>query len=354
MVILSSWGFTGHEKIGEGTSKYFDPSMSQFHEWTVFLTEHSSDADKRKAQDESENIKHYIDIDNYSEFNKNGFISQNKDTLIARYGADFVNQQGSLPWTTFETFDSLVSCFTRLDFDKALLFAADLSHYVADGHMPLHITNNYDGEVTGNDGIHYRYETKMIGKYVDQIEVTGGDVFFIDDISEYVFDYLYASYPYVDSILIADNYARSINSNFSSTAYSKALWEKTKIFTIQQFENSSNSIANLIFTAWLTAGSPLFEDKLSGTNLKNSYFSISSIFVDHDEKQLKVEYQIERKMSVEFKIYDNDGKEEKMKYIASAEAGNHNFMIDVAGLSNGLYILEMNVNRQKLTMKFTI
>ena len=42
-----------------------------------------------------------------------------------------------------------------------MLYAAILAHYVADGHVPLHAVVNYDGQLTGQQGLHSRWEAEL-------------------------------------------------------------------------------------------------------------------------------------------------------------------------------------------------
>ena len=144
-----SWGYNGHYKINQSAPLSFNAEMEQFMAWAVTLSQHASDADYRKDEDPSDGPKHYIDIDNYSEFIATGRIPQTYDSVMALHGYGFVIAQGILPWATLTTYDSLVAAFTRFDWEKAVLLASDLGHYVADGHNPLHITRNYDGDFTG-------------------------------------------------------------------------------------------------------------------------------------------------------------------------------------------------------------
>jgi len=229
--------------------------MQDFQSWVGFLSNHASDADYRKSSDPTEGPKHYIDIDNYSEFLTDGRIPQTLDSVLTIYGYSFVEGNGFLPWATKASFDSLRNCLQRRNFTRAQVFAADLGHYVADGHMPMHITKNYDGQLTGNNGIHSRYESTMIGTYISQIIYAGEDIAEISDVNQYIFDYLYTNYIYVDSVLLADTYAKTFGGT-SSTAYKTALWDKTKSFTIPLFKNASHALAELIYTAWVQAGSP--------------------------------------------------------------------------------------------------
>lgn len=256
-LILMSWGYTGHYKINNSASLSFTPEMEQFMAWAVTLAEHASDADDRKDIDPDESPRHYIDIDNYPGFLAEGRIPQTYDSVVALYGEAFVIEQGVLPWATLKTYDSLVNCFLRHDWVKAVLFASDLGHYVADAHMPLHITRNYNGQFSGNNGIHSRYESAMVNTYINQIIYTGDEISFIEDVNGYVFSYLYSNYIYVDSVLAADDYAQGVAGNTSSAEYRQALWEKSKSFTVPLFSLASNALAELIYSAWTEAGKPL-------------------------------------------------------------------------------------------------
>jgi len=235
-LILISWGGTGHRKINTNASLSFNVEMSSFLTWTSYLSDHASDADYRKSTDPSEDPKHYLDIDNFPAFLSTGKINQTSYTII---------DNGILPWATIAAFDSLKSCLKRNDITKAKQFAADLGHYVADGHMPMHLTKNYNGQYTGNYGIHSRYESDMIGIYSSQINYSGESITPIIDVNQYIFDYIYLNYKYKDSVLLADNYAKT------QTDYNLALWNKTKGFTTKLFKNGSHALAELMYTAWV-------------------------------------------------------------------------------------------------------
>jgi len=76
-----------------------------------------------------------------------------------------VVERGLLPWTVNREFDRLVKAFRERDWTEARLAAAHLSHFVADATMPLHATHNYDGQFTGNHGVHRRIEVEMVARY---------------------------------------------------------------------------------------------------------------------------------------------------------------------------------------------
>ncbi len=251
-----SWGYDGHYKINTNASLSFAPEMSQFLDWISIMAEHASDADNRKSNDDTESPKHYIDIDNYPEFVSGGKISADWDSIVTQHGVAFIMDNGILPWATIAAYDTLVRCFERRDWDKAVLVAADLGHYVADGHMPLHVCKNYNGQLSGNSGIHSRYESTMIKAHIGDINYGGYPVSVIEDVQSYIFSYLYSSYGYVDSVLIADDYATEIAGGTKSLNYTNTLWNRTEYFTVKLFSEASHALAELIYTAWVKAGSP--------------------------------------------------------------------------------------------------
>lgn len=251
--LLSGWGDVGHSVISMKAELFFNHDMDIFKEWLPYLAAHSSDADLRKKDDPEEGPRHYIDIDNYESFVTNGRIPSTLDSVITMYGEKFVDDNGYLPWATIAAYDSVVACLVRNDMVNGKKHAADLGHYVADGHMPMHLTRNYDGQFTGNKGIHFRYEIKMIGLYEEQINYQGTPTKATDNVEEYIFRYIYQNYPYMDSILIADNAGKEIDPEANSDQYYAVLWEQTQNMTNTLFERASCAFAELLYTALLEA-----------------------------------------------------------------------------------------------------
>lgn len=350
-LLLSGWGYKGHEIIGKNSALSFNEAMVQFDVWIPVLTSHSADADKRKSSDNTEGVKHYIDIDNYPEFVENGSISQNLDTLIALHGRDFILDQGILPWATIRAFDTLVSHFETGKFEEAALIAADLSHYVADGHMPLHLTANYDGQLSGNNGIHSRYESTMIGKFASQLIYEGGEISCVDDVSGFIFRYIYENNQYVDSLINADNYAKSVNASTSSSAYSNALWEMTGDLTIDLFDDASFSLAELIYTAWVKAGSPSFDVQLFSEKWGQNNTHLSTVYFE--DSLLKVDFELTVASQVSFDVFNLKGEKLFFQSFGHLNGGNHQIQIPLE-VSKGLYLMVFNCNGSSDSIKFNV
>jgi len=350
-LLLVSWGGTGHRIISQYAGLSFNAEMSEFSSWVPYIKDHASDADIRKSTDKSEGPKHYIDIDRYASFLSTGKIDQNTvgSTL-----------NGTLPWATIETYNYLVNCLTAREFDKAKQFAADLGHYVADGHMPMHITENYDGQYTGNTGIHSRYESTMIGTYSSLITYTGSDVNYISDINQYVFDYIYANQKYKDSILIADNFAVNLaggvrnSDTYNSTTYKQALWDKTGIFTIKLFKNASHALAELIYTAWVTAGKP----SLTSTDIQNPNLQVSEILEPNTPNPFNtrttIKYNLPENTDVTIRVNDMLGNTVTTLVHGFQTAGSYNVEWYPENQYQGIYFLVLDTPKLHKVRKMMI
>jgi hypothetical protein len=298
-----SWGGTGHQIINLKSVYKLPSSLSRLRADSLFYAAHASDADNRKNPADTaffaETPRHYIDIDIYPNFHN---LPHSLDSVITIYGRSYVRSQGTLPWATVMVFDSLVAQFKRGDTSKAKLTMSDLGHYVADGHQPLHCTANYDGAQTGNNGIHSRYETSMLGNYLTSLTFPTDSVRYISSPIDYIFDYIYYSQSFVDSIIAADNYAKSVSGGSTSgSAYYAALWSKTGNFTKDLFQRATVALASFWYTAWQNSQSPILsinskninygelfvgnskQDSVTISNTGGSTLNISSVISSNAE-----------------------------------------------------------------------
>jgi len=256
VILLCSWGNKGHQKINGSSPFRYAAKYKHFNEWPAKMSEHGSDADNRKKSDLKEGVKHYIDIDAYKDFVENRQISESNEQVFTKYGENFVRENGTLPWVTDSTYRLLVKQFRSGDWPQAMKTAADLGHYVGDGFMPLHLTINYDGKLTGQTGIHSRYESTMINRYINEIQIDNAEAGKISDVNRYIFDYIYSNYQYKDSLLNADKLSFERSGGEYNDLYYESLWSLTQGFTKRLFSSASQSLALLIKTAWIEAGRP--------------------------------------------------------------------------------------------------
>ena len=205
--------------------------------------------------------------------------------------------------------------------------------------MPMHLTRNYDGQFSGNSGIHARYEIEMIDRYHDQISYSGTPAAEISDVTRYFFSYIYSSYVYMDSILIADDYAKEMTGGTSSGLYYSALWERTEHLTNELFKQASHAMAELLYTAWIEAGGPLVGGDIRGDRHFEHVpgkIKISPNPVKHGEP---LNFQFPFSGDVFATVYDTYGRKTHIMTALPTEPENHSFALNSSGLSAGSYFI---------------
>ena len=265
IVLISSfklsfaWGNKAHRLVNVRAVEMLPEEMNLMKSWKEYIGDRASDADIRRdnGSDKSETPKHFIDIDYYAEFLE-GKMIQDKGQLISLYGEETVTKMGLLPWAALDAYNQLVQSFLEKNRDKVLIFTADLGHYVADGHQPFHTMLNYDGQLTDQKGIHGRYESEMVNRYIDQISnsLTTREVKYVAKPLDYIFDFLTASNFYSPIIFAADKIAYAQSDSHGSDNYYRLMWFRTKHVTINQLSDAARVLASLIYSAWVDAGKP--------------------------------------------------------------------------------------------------
>jgi hypothetical protein len=279
------WGSTAHHLINLKAPMDLPSSMGTLKADSLFYAAHASDPDYRKNSSDTsfwaEAPRHFIDIDWYPNFHS---LPHSLDSVIALYGRSTVRNQGLNPWATVMVLDSLTAQIRRGDAARIETTMSDLGHYVADAHQPLHCTKNYDGQLTGNSGIHSRYETTMINDYQNSIIIHSDSIHYISSPIDFIFDYTYHSNLYVDSIMQADTYAKAVSgwsgSGTAPASYYAALWLKVGGFTTDQIQQATVDLASLWYTAWVNAqasASPF--DSIFTTAFGNGQVTPSGIVV---------------------------------------------------------------------------
>jgi hypothetical protein len=121
---------------------------------------------------------------------------------------------------------------------------------------------NYDGQLSYQKGIHRRYESIMLERYLDELSenTKAGIVEYVEEPLDFIFEYIINSNSLGEVLLSADKFASKRTGSTESDKYYNLLWFKTKYVTEIQFESAVNSLASLIFTAWTDAGEPLLNE----------------------------------------------------------------------------------------------
>jgi hypothetical protein len=248
------WGGTGHEHITTGAISHLPQPLKGFFQ--------ANSATVVNASGDEPPSTHYIDIDVYPEFFAGTFPHQ-WSAAVAMYGVSTLNSNGIGPWNA-ETYAAnlstqMANAHTQQAWLDLLSTAGALAHYVEDMHNPLHLTENYNGQLTGNTGIHSRYESQMITRHLTSdlpIVAMPSHCVHYPAIIDAIFDEIDVNYYYVDDIMAADTAAKLLDSKYGTTYYNK-LWTDTGAFTQVLFQDASEMVASAWYTAWVNAGSPM-------------------------------------------------------------------------------------------------
>jgi len=149
------WGFYGHRKINYLAVFLLPPDMIGFYKTHIdFLTEHSVDPDKRRYAIPEEGPRHYIDIDHYGSFPFSE-LPHNYDSAVAKFSADTLNAYGVVPWWVQTMLWRLTTAFKEKNQAKILKLSAEIGHYIADAHVPLHGSHHHYGQFTKPNGFYW-------------------------------------------------------------------------------------------------------------------------------------------------------------------------------------------------------
>lgn len=256
---LFAWGAEGHKLITDKALTGLPAEMRPFAPWFKFIYEHCTDPDTRKDAVKGEGVRHYVDADFYKEF-RAGKMVWIRDTLEARYGKEKVEKMGVLPWAIEETYAKLVSALRTKNAADAKQMMADLAHYVADAHQPMHTMLNYDGQLSGQKGIHARYESDMIEKHFAELEpkVKEKKPAQRKKVFPFITGFITETHFLHPVLYQADLYATKEAGAASGDEYLRILWFYTRSTTVRLFNEAVKNLGDLYYSAFLEAGSPAF------------------------------------------------------------------------------------------------
>ncbi|MBK9504806.1 MAG: S1/P1 Nuclease [Bacteroidetes bacterium] len=265
------WGFWGHQRINNMALFTLPEDLFGFYKPHIqYVTEHAVDPDKRRYAFKEEAPRHYIDIDHYGEPPYDGIPRKWNDAVI-KYSEDTLNEHGIVPWYIEKMMFRLTDAFKEKDVNYILKTSADLGHYVGDAHVPLHCTENYNGQLTNQVGIHGLWESRIPELLGENFDYFTGKAEYIPDINAKVWEIIMESHALVDSVL---NLEAKLNAEFptdqkysyesrgASTVrvYSKAYTEKYDELMNDMVERRMRDaiieLGSFWLTAWINAGKP--------------------------------------------------------------------------------------------------
>ncbi|MBT5858945.1 MAG: S1/P1 Nuclease [Flavobacteriales bacterium] len=285
------WGFFAHKRVNKYAVFTLPEELIGFYKHNIeYVEEHSVDPDKRRYALKEEAPRHYIDIDHYGEnpFEK---MPRKWNDAVAKYSEDTLKAYGILPWHIQTIYNRLVYAFIDKDVSKILKYSADLGHYIADAHVPLHTTENYNGQLTGQKGIHAFWESRLPELFSEDYNYLVGTAQYKYSVLDFAWETVESSHAALDSVLSFDKIlsetfekdkqysyekrgAKTINVR--SEDFSAAYHDMLDGMVERRMRKTIISIGSLWYSAWIDAGQPVLD------GMKNSDTPFTEeIKIDH-------------------------------------------------------------------------
>jgi len=274
LLLTGSWGFFAHMRINRLAVFTLPEGMIRFYKNNItYVTEHAVDPDKRRYADTAEAARHYLDVEVYE--NHIDSIPMKWEAAVLKYGLVKLNNNGILPWQIQRSYYKLVNAMKERDSMRILINSAYLGHYLGDAHVPLHTTQNHNGQLTNQVGIHGFWESRLPELYASKYNYLVGKAIYINDPLKEAWKIIRHTHLLVDSVLLLEadlNRSFPADRKYSysernqqvmkqySEAYSRAYHERMNNMVEKQMQLAILAIGSYWFSAWVDAGQPQLEN----------------------------------------------------------------------------------------------
>jgi hypothetical protein len=268
--LCSFWGFFAHQRINRLAVFTLPPEMVKFYKKNItYITEAAVNPDRRRFSMPEEAPRHYIDLDHFGDsalFKLPKYWSQ----AVQKYSEDTLKAYGIAPWHINRMYYQLKDAFMVGDPDRILKVSAELGHYLADAHVPLHTTENYNGQLTGQEGIHAFWESRLPELFSDDYDFFVGKATYLENPQLAAWDAVVSANNAVDSVLreekklavqfgekkFAFETKGKQTQKVLSRNYAKAYHQLMNGMVERQMRLAIHATGNFWYTAWVDAGQP--------------------------------------------------------------------------------------------------
>jgi hypothetical protein len=269
-MISSGWGFFAHQKVNRLAVFILPPDMIGFYKKNIsYLSETAVNPDRRRYAVPDEAPRHFIDLDKYGD-SAAYRLPRNWSEAVLKFGQDSLEAHGIVPWHIQRMYWQLKQAFLVRDPQKILRLSAELGHYVADANVPLHTTSNYDGQQTGQIGIHAFWESRLPELYFAEYDFLVGKATYLRNVQLAAWEAVANAHQATDSVLHFEKmvWEKAGDRKFSfetkgkqtvkvvSMEYAKAYHQLLSGMVERQFRASIKMTGDIWYTAWVDAGQP--------------------------------------------------------------------------------------------------
>jgi hypothetical protein len=251
------WAGLQHVQIGRAAARNMPADAAAFRAFARPMAFPSIYPDLWKGADPEEGPRHYFEPDRLPEDFDLYTLSPNRVEAFATQIDARSDEIGVAPWTILSLLDDMTEAMRTNDWLWAARCGAAMSHYVADLHMPLHCTRNFNGQETWQHGIHSRWESDMTKAFFRPELMTPPPAAYLEDPFRALLDWVAESYALVPQVLRADIIAkRAADGSTETETYYLKLWELTGDLVNRRISEAAGNLSSIWYTAWINAGRP--------------------------------------------------------------------------------------------------
>jgi hypothetical protein len=252
-----AWGIAAHRAIMARAIDLLPAQLKPFFDhYREELIVRVVDPDMWRTAGWEEDQNHFVDF-GVPEFGPYPFAALPREygAAIEKFGTATLKKNGVLPWREAEEFGNLRRAFEGFAKNSSfaptdtVLFAAAAAHYIQDAHQPLHATNNYDGQLTQQNGVHSRFETALFERFQSKLALNPGPISPTRNPRDAAFDALLASYQLVEPLLKADKEAIAGKDTYDNEYFDR-FFAKVRPILEKRLTDSVTATASLIVGAW--------------------------------------------------------------------------------------------------------
>jgi len=188
------------------------------------------------------------------------------------YAVDHFSPYGIVPYHLPVMQARLTKAFREKNVKLILRLSAEFGHYIGDAHVPLHTTENYNGQLTNQVGIHAFWESRIPELFADErYDYFVGKAEYIANPKDYFWDVVLESHSLVDSVLSIEKRLSQTFPDDKQYCYEERLGRTIRTYCKEyaaayqrrlagmvedRMQKTILSIGSCWYTAWVDAGQP--------------------------------------------------------------------------------------------------
>jgi hypothetical protein len=249
-----AWGDHGHKLVNAAAVDNLpEPVRSYFETRRVYLVEHASDPDLLAHDDAAERPHHYTDLDSDDTY---PFHNLRRQFVFERAAPmSWQLRNGDSLWQIERFTLRLADSLQHRRWQAADEDAVFVAHYAGDLTQPLHTAKNYDGQLTGQKGVHARFETDLVNALADTWQIKPQPAIFVPDLRGRIFEEATASFNCRNLVFAADHIAVS-GRTYLDPQYTAVFYKLAGPLAEKRLSAAASFVSSLWYTAWVRAGKP--------------------------------------------------------------------------------------------------